>query len=94
MTDSQYQKASLDMWDKKYRVKDKNGNPIENSIDETYQRIAKGLAEVENPEVREHWESEFLWALRTGAIPAGRISSNVGAEKHKPNVSLDRKSVV
>lgn len=29
----------------------------------------------------------FLWALRLGAIPAGRITSNAGAEAHKPATS-------
>ena len=30
---------------------------------------------------------EFLWALRHGAIPAGRITSNAGAQEHKPATS-------
>ena len=28
-----------------------------------------------------------MWALRRGAIPAGRITSNAGAEEHKPATS-------
>ena len=31
---------------------------------------------------------EFLTALQNGAIPAGRIASNIGAEASKPNTSL------
>ena len=34
-------------------------------------------------EKQEHWYEEFLWALRQGVIPAGRIISNAGAQKHK-----------
>lgn len=82
------QPASFDIWDKKYRLKSKNGHPIDASIDGTYQRVAKALADVETtPELREHWYERFLWALRQGAIPAGRITSNAGALKHKPATS-------
>ena len=83
-----YQSASEDIWDKKYRLKTKMGEPIDQSIDETYQRVAKALAEVEQtPEKREKWYGKFLWALRHGAIPAGRIMSNAGAREHKPATS-------
>ena len=39
-----------------------------------------------NP-VREQWNEKFLWALRRGAIPAGRVTSNAGALEHKPATS-------
>src|SRR6185312_15029575 len=73
------QPASYDIWDKKYRLKTKQGAPVDVTIDDTYQRVAHALAEVEStPELREHWYERFLWALRRGAIPAGRITSNAG----------------
>ena len=51
-------------------------------------RVARALADVEaTPEAREAWYREFLWALRHGAIPAGRITSNAGAQEHKPATS-------
>ncbi|MCP5197718.1 MAG: adenosylcobalamin-dependent ribonucleoside-diphosphate reductase [Gammaproteobacteria bacterium] len=82
------QPASWDIWDKKYRLKAKDGCPIDETIDSTYQRVARALAEVEaTPELREHWYEKFLWALRHGAIPAGRIISNAGAWEHKPATS-------
>jgi ribonucleoside-diphosphate reductase alpha chain len=82
------QPASLDIWEKKYRLQAKDGTPVDRSIDETYQRVARSLADVETtPELREHWFMEFLWALRHGAIPAGRITSNAGAREHKPATS-------
>jgi len=81
------QDASADIWDKKYRLKSKEGEHIDQSIDETYQRVARALAEVEDPDKREHWHEQFLWALRHGAIPAGRITSNAGALQHKPATS-------
>ena len=87
-TDIPMQAASLDIWDMKYRLKTKDGDEIDRTVDETYQRVAKALAEVEvTPEKREHWHKQFLWALRHGAIPAGRITSNAGAQEHKPATS-------
>jgi len=81
------QPASQDIWDKKYRLKTKSGAPVDGSIDETYQRVANALAEVESEDLRQHWQERFLWALRHGAIPAGRITSNAGALAHKPATS-------
>ena len=82
------QPASQDIWDKKYRLKAKSGAPVDGSVDETYQRVARALSDVEaTPELREHWNERFLWALRRGAIPAGRITSNAGALEHKPATS-------
>jgi ribonucleoside-diphosphate reductase alpha chain len=82
------QPASYDIWDKKYRLKAKSGAPVDGSVDETYQRVARALADVEATEdLRSHWFERFLWALRRGAIPAGRITSNAGALEHKPATS-------
>lgn len=82
-----FQEASLDIWDKKYRLCAKDGTPIDRSMDETYQRVARALADVEREEVREEWYEKFLWSLRKGTIPAGRITSNAGAHEHKPATS-------
>ncbi|UPG93903.1 adenosylcobalamin-dependent ribonucleoside-diphosphate reductase [Luteibacter aegosomatissinici] len=82
------QPASYDIWDKKYRLKAKNGVPVDESVDGTYQRVARALSDVEaTDELRAHWNERFLWALRRGAIPAGRITSNAGALEHKPATS-------
>ncbi|MFN2337848.1 MAG: ribonucleotide reductase N-terminal alpha domain-containing protein, partial [Gammaproteobacteria bacterium] len=82
------QSASLDIWDKKYRLKTKDGTVLDETIDDTYRRVARALSEVEtSDELREHWYEQFLWALRRGAIPAGRITSNAGALAHKPATS-------
>ena len=81
------QAASEDIWDKKYRLKDKQGNPVDETIDATYRRVAKALAEVEDKGKQDHWYERFVWALRNGAIPAGRIISNAGAREHKPATS-------
>ena len=88
VTDIPLQAASQDIWETKYRLKTKDGAPVDENIDSTYQRVARALADVEaTPELRELWHKEFLWALRHGAIPAGRITSNAGAQQHKPATS-------
>ena len=82
-----FQEASLDIWDKKYRLTAKDGTPVDRTMDDTYKRIARALADVERQELRDHWYERFLWALRRGAIPAGRVTSNAGALEHKPATS-------
>jgi len=82
------QPASWDIWDKKYRLTTKRGEPVDQTIDDTYRRVARALADVEEtPDKREYWYERFIWALRRGAIPAGRIISNAGALAHKPATS-------
>jgi ribonucleoside-diphosphate reductase alpha chain len=81
------QPASQDIWDSKYRLKDQHGKPVDKDIDETFQRVAKALSDVEKTRQRKEWNEKFLWALRNGAIPAGRIVSNAGAKEHKPATS-------
>jgi ribonucleoside-diphosphate reductase alpha chain len=82
------QPASWDIWDKKYRLKTKQGEAVDADIDGTYQRVAKALADAEpTAEKQKYWYDRFLWALRRGAIPAGRITSNAGALEHKPATS-------
>ncbi len=81
------QPASEDIWDKKYRLKDKDGNAVDANVADTYKRVAKALSEVEDEDKREFWSNRFTWALANGAIPAGRIMSNAGAEAHKPATS-------
>jgi ribonucleoside-diphosphate reductase alpha chain len=82
-----FQDASLDIWDKKYRLTAKDGTPIDKSMDDTYKRVARALADVEREDIRDYWNERFLWALRRGAIPAGRVTSNAGALEHKPATS-------
>ena len=81
------QDVSLDIWDKKYRLKSKQGEHVDKDIDDSFMRVARALADVEIPAKREEWYEKFLWALRRGAIPAGRITSNAGALEHKPATS-------
>ncbi len=88
ITEITLQDASADIWDTKYRLKTKEGEAVDQTIDETYQRVARALADVETGKKnQDHYYKEFLWALRQGVIPAGRIISNAGAQAHKPATS-------
>lgn len=82
-----FQNTSVDIWETKYQLKTKEGSPVDGNIDETYQRVARALAEVEDEDKQDEVHESFLWALRHGAIPAGRIMSNAGALEHKPATS-------
>ncbi|MEE9552339.1 MAG: hypothetical protein V3V89_04770, partial [Gammaproteobacteria bacterium] len=46
-TDIPYQPTSLDIWDQKYRLKKKDNSPVDGSIDDTFQRVARTLANLE-----------------------------------------------
>lgn len=78
----------MDIWDSKYRLKNAQGIPQDADIHESFARVAKALSDVEtNKKDRQKWLPKFLWALENGAIPAGRIISNAGAQDHKPATS-------
>ncbi len=88
LSDLSLQPASVDIWDKKYRLKTMEGAPVDASIEETYERVAIALAGVEDGKAKQElWHEKFVWALQNGAIPAGRITSNAGAREHKPATS-------
>ncbi len=85
--DFELQSTSYDTWDRKYRLKKGTGEIVDQTVEDTYKRVASALAEVESQRQRIHWEKRFVWALQNGAIPAGRIISNAGAQEHKPFTS-------
>ncbi len=88
VTEIPFQEASMDIWDKKYRLKSKDGEPVDQDIQSTYERVARALSEVETGKKnQQQWYEKFVWALKQGAIPAGRITSNAGALAHKPATS-------
>ncbi len=82
------QDASKDIWDSKYRLKSAQGQPLDQDIAATFQRVAQAVSMVEkNKSLQSKWQKKFEWAMRWGAIPAGRIMSNAGAAQHKPATS-------
>ena len=68
------QAISLDVLREKYL------KPGETTVDELYGRVARALASVETPALREKYEALFLANLKAGAIGAGRIMSAAGTD--------------
>lgn len=82
------QPASEDIWQRKYQLKDNHGDAVDLCVEGTFTRVARALADNEDtPEKQQHWYERFLWALKQGAVPAGRIISNAGAQEYKPATS-------
>ncbi|SFQ47347.1 ribonucleoside-diphosphate reductase alpha chain [Roseivivax halotolerans] len=65
------------IWDMKYRLKEADDTPIDMSVEETWSRIARALAEVEDDP--KAWEPRFYEALEDFKyLPAGRITAGAG----------------
>ena len=65
------------IWDMKYRLKAADGTAIDGTVEDTWRRIARALAEVEADPA--HWEEEFYKALEDFKfLPAGRITAGAG----------------
>lgn len=82
----QLQQTSHEIWEKKYQLKNEHQQPVDLTIEDTYNRVAQALAEPEQD--KKFWSEQFKWALANGATPAGRIMSNAGAGEYKPATSL------
>src|SRR5262249_26957544 len=69
---------SQQIWDMKYRLRGADGAPLDNTVEDTWRRVAKALAQVE-PKDREHWAQRFYSALADYCfLPAGRILAGAG----------------
>ena len=65
------------IWDMKYRLKEADGTPIDGTVEDSWRRIARALAEVEADSAR--YEEEFYAALEDFKfLPAGRITAGAG----------------
>ncbi|MPQ94810.1 adenosylcobalamin-dependent ribonucleoside-diphosphate reductase [Thioclava sp. JE_KL1] len=65
------------IWDMKYRLKEQDGTPIDATVEDSWRRIARALAEVENKPAK--WEEKFYGALEDFKyLPAGRIAAGAG----------------
>ncbi|MFT6933367.1 MAG: ribonucleoside-diphosphate reductase alpha chain, partial [Paracoccaceae bacterium] len=68
------------IWDMKYRFKEADGTPLDLSVEDTWRRIARALAEVEQDP--KHWEDQFYTALEDFKyLPAGRITAGAGTAR-------------
>jgi ribonucleoside-diphosphate reductase alpha chain len=65
------------IWDMKYRLKEADGTPVDVTVEDTWRRIARALAEVEKDPAQ--WEGRFYDALSGFRyLPAGRITAGAG----------------
>jgi len=68
------------IWDMKYRFKQADGTPIDQTVEDSWRRIARSLASVEKD--AETWEDKFYQALEDFKyLPAGRITAGAGTER-------------
>ena len=68
------------IWDMKYRFKEADGTPIDQSVEDTWRRIARDLARVEADPTA--WEDRFYAALTDFKyLPAGRITAGAGTAR-------------
>lgn len=68
------------IWDMKYRLKDADGVAIDQTVEDTWRRIARAIAAVENDP--SDWEDTFYAALQDFKfLPAGRITAGAGTDR-------------
>ena len=79
------QKISTDIWDMKYRFKSGESGVVDETIQDTWDRVAHALSRCEGKKAA-HWKREFRSALEDFRfLPAGRIVSGAGTGR---NVTL------
>ncbi len=65
------------IWDMKYRLKEADGTAIDQTVEDSWRRIARALAAVEQDAPT--WEARFYAALEDFKyLPAGRITAGAG----------------
>ncbi len=68
------------IWDMKYRFKQADGTPIDQTVEDSWRRIARDLARVEKDPA--YWEEKFYGALEDFKyLPAGRITAGAGTAR-------------
>ncbi|WP_170518594.1 adenosylcobalamin-dependent ribonucleoside-diphosphate reductase [Ruegeria atlantica] len=68
------------IWDMKYRFKQADGTPIDQTVEDSWRRIARDLARVEKDQG--HWEDKFFEVLEDFKyLPAGRITAGAGTAR-------------
>ena len=66
------------IWDMKYRLKEADGTAIDQSVEDSWRRIARALAAPEGDPA--HWEEVFYRALEDFRfLPAGRVTAGAGS---------------
>ena len=71
---------SESIWDMKYRFKDADGTIHDTDVEDSWRRVARSLASVEDDPKK--WEERFFAALEDFQyLPAGRILAGAGTER-------------
>ena len=70
----------------KYRLRDKDGTSIEQSPQDTCDRVSRALADIETSN-QEKWFDLFKSIMGTKFAGGGRIMANAGARDHKKETS-------
>ncbi|HYP34855.1 MAG TPA: ribonucleotide reductase N-terminal alpha domain-containing protein, partial [Stellaceae bacterium] len=69
---------SQQIWDMKYRLKGPSGEPVDKTIEDTWQRVARALAASERDSAL--WAKRFYSAMADFRfLPAGRVVSGAGS---------------
>jgi ribonucleoside-diphosphate reductase alpha chain len=80
MTTDTLDPIAHDIWDMKYRLKDADGTPRDQTVADTWRRVANAVAAAEKPSDRDHWAERFYEVMAGYRyLPAGRILSGAGA---------------
>ncbi|MDF0603142.1 adenosylcobalamin-dependent ribonucleoside-diphosphate reductase [Psychromarinibacter sp. C21-152] len=68
------------IWDMKYRLKEADGTPVDQTVEDSWRRIARAVASVEaEPDA---WVDRFYGALEDFRfLPAGRITAGAGTDR-------------
>jgi ribonucleoside-diphosphate reductase alpha chain len=73
---------SRQIWDMKYRLKANDGSPIDSTLSDTWQRVARAVAAAEPKSARAEWAKRFAQAMEEFAfLPAGRILAGAGSRR-------------
>jgi len=71
-----------EIWDLKYRLKRADGSPVDATLDDSFWRVARALAEPEKGgrRTKDKWAGRFFEAIADmGFLPAGRILAGAGS---------------
>lgn len=73
-----------EIWNLKYRLREEDGSPLDQSLDDTFARVAAAAASAEpgGKRVRQRWAKKFHAAMSDfGFLPGGRILAGAGSAR-------------
>lgn len=74
---------SSEIWEQKYRFTRSDGTIVDDTVEDTWDRIACALAQAEAKQVQESYVDQFYAALEDFKfLPAGRITSGAGTGRN------------